>query len=234
MTPHISAKKDEIAKTVLLAGDPLRAKYIADNFLKNVKKVSEIRNALFFTGYYNDKKVTVGTSGMGCPSIGIYSYELYKFYDVENIIRIGTGGSYSKDLDVKDVLNVTAAFSQSTYALICSGNKITEDTIDASLEIVNKINDAAKKLNIKITNGKIHSSDVFYNPKKDLVKYFSIRNILAVEMESFALFANAKILNKKAGCILTISDSLLNNKVMTPIERQTNLNKMIKLSLESI
>ena len=229
MTPHIEAKKEEIAKTVLMPGDPLRAKYIAENFLENYKLVNQVRGIFAYTGTYKGKMVTVMASGMGMPSIGIYSYELYKFYDVENIIRIGTAGAYSGDINLFDIVISTDAYSESSFAKV-QGYDST--TIEASKELNDKIIETADRLNSKYRLGRIHSTDVFYG-NVDINDLYNNKKCLAVEMESYALFYNALKLNKKAACILTISDNLITKAETTPLQRQTALNDMITLALES-
>lgn len=229
MTPHMDANKGDIAKTVLMPGDPLRAKYIADNFLKNCKLVNQVRGILAYTGEYKGKKVTVMASGMGMPSIGIYSYELYKFYDVENIIRIGTAGAYSDSIDLFDIVISEDAYSQSSFASLQGYDK---DTIPANSELNDVIIETAKRLNKKYRVGRIHSTDIFYGDV-DINDLYYNKKCLAVEMESFALFYNALKFNKKAACILTISDNLITKKETTSYERQTALNDMIVLALET-
>lgn len=231
MTPHIEAKKDEIAKTVLMPGDPLRAKMVAETYLENYKLVNTIRGVFAYTGTYKGKEITVMASGMGMPSIGIYSYELYKFYDVENIIRIGSAGSYVKDLNIYDVLLVESCFSESSYAKTQNGCK---DNILYSSKKLNKIiKETADLYKEKIYVGTIHSSDVFYKENNNYKELVDKYNCLAVEMESFALFHNANILKKQATCLLTISDSFVTNEETTSIERQNSFTKMIKIALES-
>ena len=229
MTPHMDANKGDIAKTVLMPGDPLRAKYIADNFLKNCKLVNQVRGILAYTGEYKGHKVTVMASGMGMPSIGIYSYELYKFYDVENIIRIGTAGAYSDSIDLFDIVISEDAYSQSSFASLQGYDK---DTIPASSKLNDVIISTAKALNKKYMVGRIHSTDIFYGDV-DINDLYNNKKCLAVEMESFALFYNALKFNKNAACILTISDNLITKKETTSYERQTALNDMIVLALES-
>ena len=229
MTPHIEAKKEDIAKTVLMPGDPLRAKYVAENFLDNYRLVNQVRGILAYTGTYKGKEVTVMASGMGMPSIGIYSYELYKFYDVENIIRIGTAGAYSESIDLFDIVISEDAYSQSSFASLQGYDK---DTIPANSELNNVIIETAKRLNKKYRVGRIHSTDIFYGDV-DINDLYYNKKCLAVEMESFALFYNALKFNKKAACILTISDNLITKKETTSYERQTALNDMIVLALET-
>ncbi len=231
MTPHNEAKKGEIAKTVLMPGDPLRAKFIADTYLSDVRLVNTVRNMYAYTGKYKNKEITIMASGMGMPSIGIYSYELYKFYDVENIIRIGSAGAYTKDLNLYDIVLVTDSYSESSYALTQNGE--TRHILSSNPELNNIILETAKKNNIKLFAGTIHSSDVFYKDNDNFKELNEKYNCLACEMESFALFHNANILNKKATCLITISDSLVTKEQTTSEERQNSFNKMIELALDS-
>lgn len=230
-TPHIEvAKEGVIAKTVLMPGDPLRAKFIAETFLEDVQQFNTIRNMFGFTGTYKGKKISVMGSGMGMPSIGIYSYELFNSYDVENIIRIGSCGAYTDELDLYDVLLVTDAWSESSYAKVQSG--YDKDFIEADKELNAKIESVAKELSIPVRNGRIHSSDVFY--RENFREFEAIRDnhgCMAVEMESFALFANAKVLGKKAACLLTVSDSLVTGELTTSEERQNAFTKMMEVAL---
>lgn len=225
MTPHNEANKGDIAKTVIMPGDPNRAKYIADNFLYDVKLVNKVRGILAYTGKYKEKEVTVMASGMGIPSMGIYSYELYKFYDVENIIRIGTAGSYLEDLKLFDIVLVNESYTKSTFAKIQGCNL---DTIKSS----EKLNDVIKSIDNNIRVGKVYSTDVFYIDE-DINEYVD-KGCLCTEMESFALFYNAYKLGKEAACILTISDNLVNHEETTAEQREKTLNKMITLALESV
>ena len=231
MTPHNEAEKGSIAKTVLMPGDPLRAKYIADNFLENAKLVNKVRGMFAYTGTYKGKEVTVMASGMGMPSIGIYSYELYKFYDVENIIRIGSAGSYVKELNVYDVLLVEKCYSESSYAK--TQNNEQRNVLESSKYLNDVIVNTASELNQKITVGIAHSSDVFYKENNNYLELVEKYGVQAVEMESFALFHNANVLGKNATCLLTISDSFVTNEETTSEERQKNFNDMITLALNS-
>ena len=230
MTPHNEAKLGEIAKTVLMPGDPLRAKYIAEKFLTDIKLVNSVRNVLAYTGFYKGKEVTVMASGMGMPSIGIYSYELYKFYDVENIIRVGSAGAYSKDIQLYDVILTNEAYSMSSYAKV---QGYDSEIIKASESLNNKIKEVALKTNKKINEGRIHSSDVFYG-NVDIRDLFNNKKCLCVEMESFALFYNALKLNKNAACLLTISDNLETKEETTALQRQNSFNDMIELALDTL
>jgi purine-nucleoside phosphorylase len=231
-TPHISlTDKNLIAKTVLMPGDPLRAKMIAETFLTDVVQINAVRNMFGYTGKYKGKPVTVFGSGMGMPSIGIYSFELFNFYGVENIIRVGSCGAYTKDLNLYDVILVDEAYSESSFAktMGLTGSKI----LKANRVLNNRAIKAAEKLNIPLTVGRIHSSDVFYNLKGSVHEArFNEQGCIAVEMESFALFANAKALNKKATCLLTVSDSLVTHAATTAEERQKSFTKMMEIALE--
>ena len=232
-TPHIEVlDKNLFGKTVLMPGDPLRAKFIADTYLTDVVQINGVRNMLGYTGYYKGKKVTVMGSGMGMPSIGIYSYELFNFYDVDQIIRIGSAGSYVKDVNVYDVVLVDDAFSESTYAKVAYGYE--ENIQIASKSLCDELEASAKKLNYKIIHGRCHSGDVFYRHQGNVLEDVASKyNCVAVEMESFALFANARFANKKAACLLTISDSFITHEVTTSKERQESFNKMMEIALEA-
>jgi purine-nucleoside phosphorylase len=230
-TPHIQAELGQIATTVLMPGDPLRAKYIADTFLENVQLVNTVRNMYAYTGTYKGKLITVMGSGMGMPSIGIYSYELYSFYGVEKIIRIGSAGAYTSDLNLYDVVLAKEAYSESSYAKTQNGYNKKLITSDVSLN--KALIRAAKKLEIPLHVGRIHSSDVFYRQESGIHEVlFKEKGCLAVEMESFALFHNAKVLGKQAACLLTISDSLVTHEVTTAEERQNAFTNMMKIALQ--
>lgn len=231
MTPHIEAKEDEIAKIVIMPGDPLRAKFIAETYLENYKLVNNIRGILAFTGQYKDKTVTVMASGMGMPSIGIYSYELFKFYNVEKIIRVGSCGAYTTDLNLYDLVLVNACYSESSYAKTQNG---CEDNMIYASDYLNfYIKETAEELNEHITIANIHSSDVFYKENDNFKEIYNKYGCLASEMESFALFHNANVLGKKAACLLTVSNNLVTNEETTSLERQNSFTKMIELALES-
>ena len=232
MTPHISANAGEIAKTVIMPGDPLRVKYIAENFLDNYKLVSDVRGILAYTGFYKGKEVTIMASGMGCPSMGIYSYELFKFYNVENIIRIGSCGSYIKDLNLFDLVLVNECYSNSNYAKYQNGSDL--NILSSSKELNDIIINKAQELEFNIKLGRVYCSDVFYSDVEDNKKIVEEYNCLATEMESFALFHNANVLGKKATCVLTVSDNLVTGLKATPKERETGFNNMINLVLNSL
>lgn len=231
MSVHIAAKKGEIAKTVLQPGDPLRAKYIADNFLTDVKLVSKTRNIFYFTGLYKGKEISVGASGMGAPSIGIYSYELYTEYDVDTIIRIGTCGGYTPELHLFDVLNVENAASESTYAKFAWG--IEEELIENQGNVYGLINETAKNMSLNLKPTNIHTSDVFYRATPGIPAIAEKYNCTAVEMEAFALFANAKHLGKNAATILTVSDIIPTQEQISADQREQALTPMIQLALET-
>ena len=228
-TPHIGAGKDEIAKTVLMPGDPLRAKFIADNFLENVSCFNTVRNMLGFTGTYKGKRISVMGSGMGIPSIGIYSYELFKFYGVENIVRIGTAGAISEKLELRDIVIGMGACTDSNFAaqygLLGSFAPISD------YNLVNKAVNYAKEKNINVFVGNILSSDYFYNSNESSILSWQKMGILAVEMEAAALYMNAAKLNKKALCILTISDCPLRGSSLPAEERQIGFTKMMEMAL---
>lgn len=233
-TPHNQAQMGEIAKTVLMPGDPLRAKFIADTFLENPVQFNTVRNMFGYTGTYKGKKISVMGSGMGIPSIAIYSYELYKFYGVENIIRIGSAGAYFEDIDLFETILVTGAYSDSTYAEYFCGNK---DKIQKpSEQLCADLKKASEDLGIKVREGLVFSADQFYHIGEcdDLALKTAIdNNLLCAEMESFGLFATAKALGKNAACMLTISDNIITHKETTSEERRSHLLDMIKIALEA-
>ena len=229
-TPHIGAQVGDIAETVLLPGDPLRAKFIAENFLEDVVQYNTVRGMNGYTGYYKGKRITIFPSGMGIPSMGIYSYELYKYYDVENIIRIGSCGGYNHTLKLKDIILVDNSYSQSTYAKYLDGYQ--DNLVKSTKNLNDIILKTSNELNMNIIKGTICSTDVFYEKdykNKPIEEY----NILGVEMESFALFNNARTLGKNAACLLTVSDLFFSEDKLTSLEREQNLNEMIVLALES-
>ena len=209
-TPHIGCEKSDIAETVLMPGDPLRAKYIAENFLEDAKLVNEVRNMFGYTGTYKGKKVTVFASGMGIPSIGIYSYELYKFYDVKNIIRIGTCGSFNKDIKLLDVILSSGAYCKSYFDQLLDG--VDVDFIQSSSELNRKIMNAAKIKGLNLKYGKTITSDVFDLYCDDEEKFrgnYPDMDFLSVEMEAFGLFYIAKKLGKEASCLTMALDSII-------------------------
>jgi purine-nucleoside phosphorylase len=235
MTPHIEAKQGEIAKTVLMPGDPLRAKLIADTYLENAKLVSSIRNIYAYTGTYKGKEITIMASGMGIPSMGIYSYELYRFYGVENIIRLGSCGGYTKDLNIFDLVLVDNTYSNSNYALSLNNEDCHFISSNAYLNDV--IEKTAESLSIPIAKYNSLCSEIFDKYASDITTLLasipSEYNVKCAEMEAFALFYNAKLFNKKASCILTVVDSYYYTEEATAKQRQESLNSMIKLGIES-
>lgn len=233
-TPHNHAQKGDFAATVLMPGDPLRAKFIADTFLENPRLVTDVRGMYGFTGTYQGRPVSVMGSGMGMPSIGIYSYELYTQYGVENIIRIGSAGSYTEKARLFDVVLATGAYSESSFALTQSGDP--DDIQLPNAELNDALRASAAAQNIPLIEGVIHSSDVFYREPSDEKPVYWERlrdekGCVAVEMESFALFHNAKVLGKRAACLLTISDSFVSPEATTPEQRQTSFTAMMKVAL---
>ena len=231
-TPHNGAENGAFAKTVLMPGDPLRAKFIAETFLENPKLVTSVRNVLGYTGTYNGKEISVMASGMGMPSIGIYSFELFTQYGVETIVRIGSAGSYTEDLNLYDVVLAESAYSESSFAKTQNGCE--DDVLYPSREINEKLLAAAEKLGIPCKEARIHSSDVFYQDanRGSFTRYPEKHGAKCVEMESFALFHNANVLGKKAACLLTISDSLVTHEETTAEERQNAFTAMMKIALE--
>ncbi len=231
MSVHISAKSGEIAKVVLQPGDPLRAQYIAENFLENHRLVSKTRGIFYYTGIYKGKEISVGASGMGCPSIGIYSFELFTEYEVETIIRIGTCGAYTTDLKLFDVLNVENSASESTYAKFAWG--IEGELISHQGNVFDVINETGKELGTVVKPTNIHTSDIFYSNGKGIPTVAEKYNCAAVEMEAFALFANAQYLGKNAATILTVSDVIPSGEKISADEREKMLKTMIELALET-
>lgn len=230
-TVHIEAQKNEIAPRVLMPGDPNRAYYIAHGFLTDVKLVNKLRGEFALTGKYKGVDVTIFSSGMGIGSMGIYSYELFNDYDVEKIIRIGTAGSYVEELNVGDVMLADSAFSETNFD-IESGSENME-VINSSFDLNATILDTAALKGIKVTQGRCHTTEAFYSDNKDYSKFVNL-GCKAVEMEAYALFYNAKKFHKKATALITISDSFVSHEVMNPKDRETKLNNMITLALESI
>ncbi len=233
-TPHNRAEKGDFAKTVLMPGDPLRAKFIAETYLEDVRLVTDVRGMLGYTGSYQGRPISVMGSGMGMPSIGIYSYELYSQYGVENIIRIGSAGSYTDKAKLFDVVLATGAYSESNYAVTQSGD--TDDIQTPSAELNNALRRSAAAAGVPLIEGNIHSSDVFYRQPSDAKPTYWERlrdekGCLAVEMESFALFHNAKVLGKRAACLLTISDSFVSPEITTAEQRQTSFTAMMQVAL---
>lgn len=236
MSIHCNAKLEDIESTVLMPGDPLRSKYIAENFLKDVKLVNTVRNMLAYTGKYKDKPVTVFSSGMGMPSMGIYSYELFKFYNVQKIIRIGSCGAYNENLNLFDTILVDKSYTEGNFAFEWSEKEC--HIAEASQELNKILEETAKKINIPYIKGNTLCNDCF-DGYLDNIASFVKRfpkdlNIIACEMEAFALFYMAKYFKKDAACLLTVVDSYYKEQVSTSEERERSLNDMIKLALESL
>jgi len=230
-TPHINAEQGAFAKTVLMPGDPLRAKYIAETYLEDAVLVTDVRNMFGYTGTYNGKQISVMGSGMGQPSIGIYSYELFTTYGVENIIRIGSCGAYREDVKVRDIIIAQGASTESNF--VHQYNLPGHFAPLADWELLNRAVSIAEEQGKKYRVGNILSSDVFYNANNPTaMEKWATMGILAVEMEAAALFMNAAKLNKKALCILTVSDSLVTGEATTAEERQTSFTDMMEIALE--
>lgn len=234
-TPHIGCEKEDISELVLMPGDPLRAKYIADNFLKYVKQVNDVRNMFAYTGFYKGKRITVFPSGMGIPSIGIYAFELFKFYDVKKIIRIGTAGSFNKDVKIMDVVLSEGATARSYFTELLD-NKVLE-YVPASHKLNSSIINHARDMGIECKVGRTITTDVFdpyCDDKEAFASYFWGEKYLATEMEAFALFYLAERFKKDASCLITIVDSKYEERIVSSEDREKSLNDMITIALESI
>ena len=236
MTPHNEAKYGEIAKNVLMPGDPLRAKYIADNFLEDCKLVNKVRNMYGYTGKYKGEEITVFASGMGMPSMGIYAYELYKFYDVENIIRIGTCGALSPELELLDTILVKDSYTKGNFAIALK--HVDEHLVESDTELNELVIKSAEENNIKLVRGNVNCNEIFdyYDDKfEDFLESLpKDLKIIATEMESFSLFYTAKSLGKKASCLLSVVDSRFKKEEVSTDDRQNSLNDMIKVALDAI
>lgn len=232
MSTHINAEKGQIAESILLPGDPLRAKFIAENFLTGATCYNEVRNMFGYTGTYKGVPVSVQGTGMGMPSIGIYSWELISDFGVRNLMRIGTAGSYHKDIKVRDIVVGLSASTNSNYA----------EAFDlpgtyapcASFDLLMKLEDASEELGIPFHAGNILSSDTFYDTREDTWKRWAKMNVMAVEMEAAALYMNAAYLGANALAIMTISDHFVTGEETTAEERQESFTDMMKLALETI
>lgn len=229
-TPHNQAKKGEIAKTVLMPGDPLRAKFLAETYLEDVKQFNSVRNMLGYTGYYKGKKVSIMGSGMGMPSIGIYSHELYSQYDVETIIRIGSCGSLQEDVHLRDIIIAQGSCTDSAFA----HQYQLPGTYSAisSYDMLEKAVEKAKEKGVTYHVGNVLASDLFYHADTDSNAKWASMGCLGVEMESYALFATAAYLKKKALTLLTVSDSLVTNEETTAQEREKTFTAMMEIALE--
>ena len=230
-TPHIKAEKGDFAKTVLMPGDPLRAKYIAEHYLENAVLVNEVRGMLGYTGTYKGKNISVMASGMGMPSMAIYSYELFKFFDVDNIIRIGTAGAVSSKLGLRDIVIAMSSCTDSNFAAQygLSGNIAPT----ASFELLKKAFDTAERLHKKVYVGSVYTTDAFYHDSDNLADWRKL-GILATEMECAALYLNAARLGKNALCICTISDCPLTGESCSSDEREKTFNDMMEIALECV
>lgn len=230
-TPHIAAQKDEIAKTVLMPGDPNRSRFIAENFLSNIKLVNNIRGVQGYTGEYKNTPVTVMASGMGMPSMGIYSYELFNFFDVQNIIRIGTAGALDESLMLRDVVLAIGASTNSAYA--AQFNLGGSFSATASYPLLNTAHDIATKKNLRCVVGNVLSSDTFYSADAAANEKWAQMGIKCIEMEAAALYMNAARANKNALAILTISDNIITGEQTTASERQSSFTDMVEIALET-
>ncbi len=233
-TPHIESNLEDIAEVVLMPGDPLRAKYIAEEFLTDYKLINTVRNMYGYTGYYKGKRITVFASGMGVPSIGIYSYELYKFYHVEKIIRIGTSGSFHKDVKLLDVVLSTGAYCKSYFDQLLDNQDI--NYVEASHNLNDKIKKVAEDAHIPLKVGKTITSDVFdlYADSEDVFRTnFPGDDYLSVEMEAFGLFYVAKKLGREASCLMTVVDSFYDKRSLSSEDRERSLDQMIELALDT-
>ncbi len=235
MTPHNEAKKEEIANIVIMPGDPLRAKYIAENFLENAKLVNSVRNMYAYTGNYKGKRLTVMASGMGMPSMAIYAYELYKFYDVDTIIRIGSCGGYDKNLKLFDIVLSEQCFTEGNFALTFHNENC--HIVESNKEINQILEQTAKEKQIHLVKGNTICAE-FFDVYLDDIEQFLSRipkdfHPISAEMEAFSLFYIAKVLKKKASCIMSVVDSQYIKEVATPEQRETGLKDMIFLALES-
>lgn len=229
-TPHISSKPGDFAKTVLMPGDPLRAKYIAENFLEDAVLVNNVRGVQGYTGFYKGKRVSVMASGMGQPAIGIYSYELYNFYDVETIIRVGSCGSFSPDLHARDIIVAMGACTNGNYA--SQYNLPGTFCPIADFDLVKRAAEECEKAGVNYRVGNIFSSDMFYDDANSGMQWAKM-GVLGVEMESAALYCNAARAGKKALCICTVSDSFIYPEENTTAEeRQNSFTKMMEIALE--
>lgn len=231
-TPHIESALNEISENVIMPGDPLRAKFIAETYLTDVKQVNKVRNCFAYTGKYKGKEVTVFASGMGIPSMGIYAYELYQFYHVKRIIRVGSCGTYKKDMNLFDLILVSSSISESNFGRVFALDD--SKSVESSNLLNQKIIEAASTNHKHLTIGNIYCSEAFYQvteKKSDLITQY---DCLGVEMETFALFHIAKHLGKEASAILTVSDSFVTNEQTTSEEREKSFTNMIEVGLDAL
>ena len=230
-TPHILANKEDFAKTVLMPGDPLRSKFIAENFLEDAKLVNNVRGIHGYTGLYRGKRVSVHASGMGIPSIGIYSWELFNFFDVENIIRVGSAGAFHDDLELMDIVAAMGASTDSNF--VHQFNLNGHFAPIADYKLLSTAVKAAESMDKEIKVGNIFSSDNFYDDGSDGAEQWKKMGILGVEMEAAGLYMNAARSGKRALCICTISDHIFKKEKLSPEDRQTSFTEMINIALET-
>ena len=230
-TPHIKASPEDFAKTVLMPGDPLRSKFIAENFLENAKLVNNVRGIQGYTGTYRGEKVSVMASGLGMPSMGIYSYELYNFFGVENIIRIGSAGGLSEKVKIRDVIIGMSASTTSSFAVQYGLEGTFAPT--ASYELLEAAVEEARKIGVNISVGNLLSSDIFYNANSDAHKKWQAMGVLGVEMEAAALYMNAAYAKKRALAICTVSDHLLTGESLDSDARQNSFTEMMEIALNT-
>lgn len=233
-TAHNKANPGDIAKTVLMSGDPLRIKKIAEKYLDNPILVNDVRNIYAYTGTYKGKEVTVMAHGMGIPSMGIYAYELFKFYDVDRIIRLGSCGAYSPDLNLLDIILVNDSYTESNFAYELNNESVNKAS--SSTRLNNKLKESAKDLGINIVEGNVMSTDCFDWYVKDINVLLERipKDLIAAEMESFALFYLANMFNKEASCLLTVVDSHYKKEELSAEDRESKLDKMSLIALESV
>lgn len=231
MSFHINAKLDDFANVVLMPGDPLRAKWIAENYLTDAKLVNDVRGIYAYTGVTkNGKKLSVMASGMGQPSIGIYSHELYSTFGVDTIIRVGTCGSYQDYINLRDILIVTAACTDGSWY---KQYGVPQFSATSDFELAMEAYNVSKKLNIPAHTGTVLSTDIFYNDNKEQWKKWANLNVLGVEMEAYALFSNAQRLKKRALTILTVTDSFIKEGILSSEEKRAGLKNMMDIAIET-
>lgn len=227
----IEAEKENVAKVVLMPGDPLRAKYIAETYLEDPILFNSVRNMLGYTGTYKGKKISVMGHGMGVPSIGLYTYELYKFFDVDAIIRVGSAGGIADDIHLRDVVIAMSASTNSNYA--CQFDFQGNLTPSANYEMLNFAVEAGKEKGASMRVGQVYSTDTFYNADSKMNEKLRAMDMLCVEMETAGLYWNATYLHKKALSILTISDHVFTGEGLSPLDRQDSFNEMMEIALET-
>lgn len=229
-TPHINAKPEDFAKTVLMPGDPVRSEFIAKNMLEGATLINDVRGVNGYTGKYKGNPVSIMASGMGMPSMGIYSYELFNFFDVDNIIRIGTAGAYDKDIKLREIILALGASTNSAYASQFELNGSFSPT--ASFNLLRDAYEIAEKKDLRCSVGNVLTSDTFYSAEKDMAEKWAKLGIRCVEMETAALYINAAVAKKNALSILTVSDNVITGEATTSEERQSSFTDMVELALE--